>query len=143
LHVVDSGRLSSIVSNPVNPQQMYVLTAGGGLWRTDNLLNRVPSWRPLTDASVTTTSGGAAAVGRSFDTIYGGLGDTFETTPALGGVMLVSENGGATFQKPVSLPGASQVREIAVDDSGTNEVVLVARMSVCSAPRTADTRSTR
>ena len=123
LKVVDSGRLATILSNPVNPQQMYVLTAGGGLWRTDNLLVKSPVWNPLSDSGVT-TSGGAAAIGRTFDTVYVGLGDAFETTPALGGVMTRSVNGGATFHPPVSLPGASQVREVAVDTSAARDIVM-------------------
>lgn len=124
LHAVDSGRMASILPNPANPQQMYVLTAGGGLWRTDNLLLRKPDWRPLSDRG-TTTSGGAAAIGRTFDDVFVGLGDAFETTPALGGVMVASHNGGATFNKPISLPGASQVREVSVDTTFGKTIVLV------------------
>ena len=124
LHAKDSGRLRSILPNPHNPEQLYVLTAGGGLWRTDNLGAQSPNWQPLSDGG-STTSGGAAALGRGFDTVYVGLGDPFETTPALGGVMTKSHNGGATFNAPVSLPGASQVREVAVDTSAAQDIVLV------------------
>ena len=123
LKAIDSGRLRSILPGPGNPNQLYLLTAGGGLWRTDNLLAAPPTWKPLSDGG-STTSGGAAALGRSFETIYVGLGDPFETTPAVGGVMTTSTDGGATFSAPVSLPAASQVRDVAVDTSAAQDIVL-------------------
>jgi hypothetical protein len=35
-HVRDSGRARTILPHPTNPDIVYVLTSGGGLWRTNN-----------------------------------------------------------------------------------------------------------
>ncbi len=123
-NVVDSGRLRSIVPNPANPDQAYVLTAGGGLWRTNTLSKPGSYWTALSDGVVDT--GGAAAIGRRFETVYFGSGDPFETTPALGGYMLASNDGGLTFPTIANLTGATQVRDVAVDTSATTDIVLSA-----------------
>lgn len=121
--VKDSGRLRAILPNPANRNQLYVLSAGGGLWRTDNLLAQRTTWQPLTDGVANT--GGGAAIGRDFNTIYLGLGDPFETTPALGGIMLRSTDGGQTWDNYVFL-NATQVRDVKVDTSGGTDVILAA-----------------
>lgn len=125
LNEVDSGRLRSIIPNPANPNQVYLLTAGGGLWATNGFFTQNPQWQPLTDGTLT-TSGGSAATGRVFSTLYLGFGDPYDGTPALGGVMAKTTDGGASFNGYVSLDGASQVRDVAVDTSTVTDIVLVA-----------------
>lgn len=43
LNKVDFGRLTAIVPNPSSRNQMYMVAAGGGLWRADNLLSKPPT----------------------------------------------------------------------------------------------------
>ncbi|HZD96451.1 MAG TPA: hypothetical protein VE133_19475, partial [Candidatus Sulfotelmatobacter sp.] len=83
LTVTDSGRARTILPHPTDPNIMYFLTSSGGLWKTANFQENKPNWTSLTDA-LATTSGGAAAFGRTPDTIYLGLGDPFDGNQAAG-----------------------------------------------------------
>jgi photosystem II stability/assembly factor-like uncharacterized protein len=122
LRVVDSGRLRTILPHPTNPNIVYVLTSGGGIWKTTNFTAAQPTWTPITD-NLLTTSGGAMAFGRDPNTLYLGLGDPFDF--AVGGVIVKSTDGGATWSPFITLPGAKIVTDIQVDTSGANDVVLV------------------
>jgi hypothetical protein len=125
LHAVDSGRVRSILPHPTDPNTVYVLSSGGGLWKTSNFNAAAPSWVALTDATVT-TSGGAAAMGRNPNSLYVGLGDPFDGIALVGGVMLRSTDGGATWAPPVSLPRATIVGDVKVDSANGTDIVLVA-----------------
>ena len=122
---VDSGRMRNILVDPANANHVYALTSGGGLWMTRNFSAAQPTWTVLTDALLS-TSGGSAALGRNANTIYLGVGDPFDVYPTLAGVMVKSTDGGKTWSPFVVLPGATAVRDVKVDTSGTNDVVLVA-----------------
>lgn len=125
LNVIDSGRVNSILPHPYDSNTVYVLSSGGGLWKTTNFNAAAPNWRSLTDATVS-TSGGAAAMGGNFNTIYLGLGDPFDGTPLLGGYMQRSTDGGNTWSIPLNLPTATLVADIKVDSSNGTDMVLVA-----------------
>ena len=122
---VDSGRMRDILVDPQNSDRVYVLTSGGGLWKTENFSAAQPTWKVMTD-SLLSTSGGSAALGRDGNTIYLGVGDPFDVYPTLAGVMVKSTDGGKTWSPFVSLPGATAVRDVKVDTSGPSDVVLVA-----------------
>ena len=122
---VDSGRMRNILVDPSNANRVYVLTSGGGLWKTENFSAAHPTWKVLTDA-VISTSGGSAALGRNANTIYLGVGDPFDVYPTLAGVMVKSTDGGRSWSPFVILPGATAIRDVKVDTSGSNDVVLVA-----------------
>ena len=122
---VDSGRMRNILVDPTDSDRVYVLTSGGGLWKTENFSDQQPRWRALTDALLS-TSGGAAALGRTADTIYLGVGDPFDVYPTIAGVMVKSTDGGRSWSPFVILPAASSVRDVKVDTSGPNDIVLVA-----------------
>lgn len=125
LNVTDSGRPQSILVHPTDPNTVYVLTCAGGLWKTTNFTQNQPTWVPLTDA-VSTTSGGAAALGHNPNTIYVGLGDPFFGNGLTGGVMIKSTDGGNTWSAGISLPTASTIRDVKVDFFNGHDVVLVA-----------------
>jgi photosystem II stability/assembly factor-like uncharacterized protein len=125
LNVTDSGRPRSILVHPTNPDIVYVLTSSGGLWKTTSFTQNKPNWIALTDA-VSTTSGGAAALGHNPNTIYVGLGDPFFGNGLTGGVMIKSTDGGATWSAGISLPTASTIRDVKVDFFNGHDIVLVA-----------------
>ena len=125
LHAVISGRIRSILPHPGDPNTVFILSSGGGMWKTSNFNDAFPNWKAITDATVT-TSGGAAALGSDPNTLYLGLGDPFDGLALLGGYMLRSTDGGTTWSAPVSLPTAGLVTDVKVDSGGAPDVVLVA-----------------
>ena len=131
LNEIDSGRLRTILPHPQDPDTVYVLSSGGGLWKSTNFRSANHRWRPLTD-SVGTTAGGSVAMGSDPETLYLGTGDPFD---APGGFIVRSTNGGNTWSDPVILAGATKVMDVKVDsmalsnakdsgDQGNSEVVL-------------------
>ena len=124
LNAVDSGRIRSILPHPTDPNVVYILSSGGGLWRSSDFNAAYPTWTALTDATLT-TSGGAAALGANPNTIYLGLGDPFDGIALVAGYMLRSTDGGATWGTPVNLPTAGLVTDVKVDSSGAPDTVLV------------------
>jgi hypothetical protein len=125
LNVVDSGRARTILPDPADQNTVYLLTAGGGLWKTTNFLQTNPTWTPMTD-NLFTTGGGSVAFGRTSNILYLGLGDPFDSFALAGGIMVTSSDGGNTWSAPMNLSNASQVRDVKVDTSGGSDIVLVA-----------------
>ncbi|MFL5401167.1 MAG: hypothetical protein ACJ79P_24960 [Myxococcales bacterium] len=123
-HVRDSGRARTILPHPTNPDVVYVLTSGGGLWRTKNWNSANTQWEPLTD-DLPTTGGGAAAFGRNAGNIYLGLGDPYDQI-LVGGAMVKSKNGGGSWGPIVELGNAVSVRDVKVDTTTNRDIVLVA-----------------
>src|SRR5262249_50751105 len=76
-HVRDSGRARTILPHPTNPDVVYVLTSGGGLWRTNNWTSAQTQWTALTD-DLPTTGGGSVAFGRNPNHLYLGVGDPYD-----------------------------------------------------------------
>jgi photosystem II stability/assembly factor-like uncharacterized protein len=122
---IDSGRVRTILSDPADADHVFVLTSGGGLWVTRNFSAAQPHWDVLTDALLS-TSGGSVAFGRDARTLYLGVGDPFDIYPTVAGVIVKSTDGGRTWGPFANLPGATSVRDVKVDTSGAQDVVLVA-----------------
>ena len=123
-HVRDSGRSRAILPHPTNPDIVYHLTSGGGLWRTNNWTSPNTEWTPLTD-DLPTTGGGSVAFGRNPNTLYLGLGDPYDQI-LVGGSMVKSRNGGVTWETMIELGNAVSVRDVKVDTSTNRDIVLVA-----------------
>lgn len=124
LYKVDSGRPRVILPDPSDTtgNTVYLLAAGGGLWKTINFLSSPPTWTPLTDF-VGSNISGSAAFGRSTSTLYVGSGDAFDL--GVGGFMITSTNGGATWTTGVALGTASSILDVKVDVSQSQDIVLV------------------
>jgi len=125
LNISDSGRINTILQSPVDADTVYVLTSGGGLWKTKTFGKTNPRWEAKTDALLS-TSGGSVALGRAPETLYLGIGDFYDGISGLGGLMAKSTDGGDTWLPLVTLSGATTVRDVKVDTSGGTDVVLVA-----------------
>ena len=125
LKVSDSGRIRTILPHPTDADTLYVLTSGGGLWKTTTFTHTNPRWEAKTDALISTT-GGSVAFGRNPETLYLGIGDPFDVRGLIAGVMVKSTDGGNSWSPFVNLPGAGSVRDVKVDTSGPNDIVLVA-----------------
>jgi hypothetical protein len=122
--IVDSGRLRTILVHPTDGNTVYILSSAGGLWKTTNFEDAVPNWTPLTDF-LPTTAGGAAAFGKTPNVIYLGLGDPYDQI-TVGGSIVKSTDGGATWSPMITLGNTISVRDVKVDTSGSTDVVLVA-----------------
>jgi hypothetical protein len=123
-HVRDSGRARTILAHPTDPDIVYFLTSGGGLWRTSNWTSPQTLWQVLTD-NLPTTGGGAVAFGRDPNTLYLGLGDSFDQI-LVGGAMTRSRNAGNSWTPVIELGNAVSVRDVKVDTSTDKDIVLVA-----------------
>jgi subtilisin-like proprotein convertase family protein len=124
LNKVDSGRPRVILPDTTDStgNTIYILAAGGGLWKTTNFLSTAPTWVPLTDFVGSNVSG-SAAFGRSTSTLFVGSGDPFDL--GVGGFMVKSSNGGSTWSTAAVLGSASKIYDIKVDTSLAQDVVLV------------------
>ena len=123
-HVRDSGRARTILPHPTKKDTVYLLTSGGGLWRTDNWSSTQTVWTPLTD-DLPTTGGGSVAFGSNPNTLYLGLGDPYDQI-LVGGAVVKSTNGGERWGPFIELGSAVSVRDLKVDASGKRDVVFVA-----------------
>jgi len=123
VRAMDSGRARAILPHPTNPDIVYFLSSGGGLWKSDNFTHDKADWRPLTDG-LFSTSGGSAALGKNPNTIYLGAGDPFDFPFAIKGLMYRSTNGGNSWGPAQDL-GATLIADVKVDSSGPTDIVLV------------------
>lgn len=130
---VDSGRPSSIIVDPRDPNIVYLAVSGGGVWKTfDFLAPAGPTWMPLTDTQPNLAIGALAIDGANPDVLYLATGDAFDIS---GNTVQKSTDGGATWSTPVVLAGrypapnnfdaaVGDIREIAIQGSlmlaGTN-----------------------
>jgi photosystem II stability/assembly factor-like uncharacterized protein len=124
LKVTDSGRIRNILPHPTDPNTVYILSSGGGIWKTTNFERKNPTWKSVTD-QVITTSGGAAAMGRNPNTLYFGTGDPFDGIPLVGGAMLKTTDGGSTWSDFTFLGASGIITDIKVDTSAASDIVLV------------------
>lgn len=121
---IDSGRARAILPHPTDPDTVYFLSSGGGLWKTQDFTHPKSTWVPKTDG-LFSTSGGSAAFGRNPQTLYLGLGDPFDFPANLKGVMYKTTDGGDTWSALKNLTGATVVLDVKVDAGGPQDVVLV------------------
>jgi hypothetical protein len=133
LKVSDSGRVRTILQSPADDDTVYVLTSGGGLWKTTTFTHTNPIWQPKTD-SLLTTSGGSVALGRSPGIFYFGLDNPHGLLPRFGGFFTCSDDGEDTWTPVATVPGASTIRDIKVDTSRPADRLVVAGMSACLDP---------
>lgn len=119
----DTGRLRTILVHPTNPDIVYLLTSGGGLWKTGNFLSPRPAWAAKSD-NIPGVAGGAVAFGSSANTLYLGSGDPFDG--GLGGYVTKSTNGGDSWLPPVKVGISTTVMDVKVDTSTTPDTVYVA-----------------
>jgi len=122
--ITDSGRARAILPHPTNPDVVYFLSSGGGLWRTNNWQSASTQWQVLSD-DLPTTGGGSVAFGRDPTTLFLGLGDPYDQI-LVGGAVTRSRNGGNSWEPVIELGSAVSVRDVKVDTSGTVDTVFVA-----------------
>lgn len=119
----DTGRLRNILVHPTNPDIVYLLTSGGGLWKTSNFLSPRPDWTPKSD-QVLGVAGGSVAFGGVANTLYLGSGDPFDG--GVGGFVVKSTTGGDTWGTEVKVGISTTVMDLKVDGTSGTDIVFVA-----------------
>ncbi|MBZ5657163.1 MAG: hypothetical protein LAO56_18005 [Acidobacteriia bacterium] len=93
--VLVTGRVTAIAIDPAAPNTVYVGTAQGGVWKSEDAGG---SWRPLTDNEVSLAIGALALDPSNSQVIYAGTGEgNFSQDSYYGLGVLRSANGGATW----------------------------------------------
>ncbi len=115
-NVHSSGRVASILQDPIQPNTIYVASALGGMWKTDNFFAKTPTWKPISSQLIT-TSIGSAALGGDPKRVYLATGDGYPGSSSslpgtdLGGYVCSSSDGGATWNTTCAkLQGAYMTR---------------------------------
>jgi photosystem II stability/assembly factor-like uncharacterized protein len=67
-----SGRITGVAAHPLDPQTLFVATAGGGVWRTRD---GGTTWTALTDDQATLFTGAVAIAPSSPNVVYAGTGE--------------------------------------------------------------------
>jgi PKD repeat protein len=119
LNVTDSGRVRNIVTDPANPNIIYVAFSGGGVWKSTD---GGAFWQAKTETLGTLSIGALVMDPNDSSTLYLGLGDPFDGT-GVGVVKLT--NGGDTWTDPVFLGNSTSVRDVLVAPGNSN-IVLAA-----------------
>jgi hypothetical protein len=91
----DNGLVSAIAINPNNPNIMYMGTAGGGLWRSND---GGTTWTPLFDRQLSLgigEPGGIAIDPNNTDIVYAGTSSRINRQPQAG--LFKSTDGGASW----------------------------------------------
>lgn len=118
-----AGRTTSIVIAP-DGRTTYVGTAGGGVWKTDDITAAHPAWRPISDSLPSTAIGSLTLAG---NTLYVGTGEPNGSSDSEAGVGLFkSTDGGATFTEVTGFHQYAQDRSVsAVAVDPTNDQHLL------------------
>ncbi|TMA14867.1 MAG: hypothetical protein E6J86_07545 [Deltaproteobacteria bacterium] len=97
---IDSGRVRQILAHPMDPDVLFIATAGGGVWKTYIATAPTVLWEPLTDALGSTAVGTLAMDPSNPDILFLGFGDPFDVQQP--GITR-STDGGGTWSAPAIL----------------------------------------
>lgn len=97
-----AGCVTQAIPHPSDQNIIFISTANGGVWRTDNALATNVRWRPLTDDQLSLSIGGLAldATDPTGNTLVAGIGrrSSFGLGGALRGILRTTD-GGATWAR--------------------------------------------
>lgn len=119
LNVTDAGRVNTIVTDPANPNVIYVAFSGGGVWKS---LDGGLTWAAKTETLGSLSVGTIEMAPDDADTLYLGLGDSFDGT---GMGLVKSTDGGDNWSNVVYLGDSTMIPDIEVARTDTN-IVLAA-----------------
>ena len=119
LNATDSGRVNAIVTDPANPNTIYVVFSGSGVWKSTD---GGAFWQAKTDTLDSLSVGALEMDPANSSILYLSLGDPFDGT----GIGLVkSTDGGNTWSAPVLLGTSTVITAIQISPVNSN-IVLVA-----------------
>ncbi|HXW85270.1 MAG TPA: sialidase family protein, partial [Candidatus Binataceae bacterium] len=126
-----SGPVQAIVTDPSNPNVIYVGSVNGGIWRTADGTDPEPSWLPLTDNQFSLSIGALKfdPTDPALQTLVAGIAD-YSNFGQIGGPLfgLLQTSDGGTTWRVVNGGGTLTGQEISgVAERGSNIVVSVDR----------------
>src|SRR5262245_10100912 len=117
------GRVDSVTGVPGRPNEFYMGTANGGVWKTIDA-GRV--WLPIFDSQPVASIGALAVAPSAPDTIYVGSGEsTLRDSMGYGNGMYKSTDAGKTWTH-IGLDDTQHIGRIAVDPKNANIVFVAA-----------------
>ena len=118
-----SGRVTSIDANPLNDNHLFVGTASGGVWMSENAGQ---SWTSIWDDQPTGGIGAVKVDPTNPDVIWVGTGEgNPRNSQSSGGGLFKSVDGGKSFQL-VGLKETKHIHRIVIDPRNPNTVYVAA-----------------
>jgi photosystem II stability/assembly factor-like uncharacterized protein len=120
---VMGGRIDAVAVDEERPWSMYIGTASGGVWKTDNMGT---TWSPIFDGEETSSVGDVAVSPSDPDIVWVGTGEpNNRQSSSFGTGVYRSENGGRTFTR-VGLERSGHIGAVAVHPRDPNRVYVAA-----------------
>ncbi len=117
------GRIRSILIHPTNPNNMWVGSVSGGIWRTTN---GGASWSPVNDFMANLAVSTMVINPTNSNIMYAGTGEGFGNGDAiLGSGVFRSSDGGANWSQLASTADWGSVNRLAISPGGN--IILAAR----------------
>ncbi len=127
---VTGGRQHNVTADPANPSVLYVASASGGLWKSEN---RGQSWRNLTDHLPVSTFGDVHLAPSNPQIVYAGTGEeNNRQSTSWGNGVYRSDDGGESWRH-LGLDGTHHIGRVQVHPTDP-DVVYVAALGNLWAP---------
>jgi photosystem II stability/assembly factor-like uncharacterized protein len=123
------GRITDIQSSPSRPETIYVASAAGGVFRSDD---HGATMRPLFDGQASLSIGAIGVDPRNADVVWAGTGEANSSGDSYPGTgIYLTRDGGTTWQR-MGLEKSQHIGRIVVDptDSSTVYVATMGSMRV-------------
>ncbi len=117
------GRIVDLDYHPERPRSLYVASASGGLWITDD---HGTTWRCVFEQEGTLSIGDIAVDPNDPDTIWVGTGEANNQRSSYWGDGIYKTTDGGGSWKNVGLPDSHHIGRIAIDPSDSDHVLVAA-----------------
>ncbi|NJB86982.1 photosystem II stability/assembly factor-like uncharacterized protein [Lewinella marina] len=120
---VTSGRIADFAVNPDNPDQYYVATASGGVWKTNN---HGTTYEPIFDGQGSYSIGCVSLDPNNRQTVWVGTGENHnQRSVGYGDGVYMSPDGGKTWQHK-GLKESQHIANVIVDPTNSDVVWVAA-----------------
>ncbi len=118
-----AGRVDAVAGVPGRPNEFYLGSVGGGVWKTRNAGR---TWKAIFDAQPVSSIGAIAVAPSNGDVVYVGSGEsTLRDSVSYGNGVYKSIDGGATWTHQ-GLDDTQHIARVAVDPKNPNIVFVAA-----------------
>jgi photosystem II stability/assembly factor-like uncharacterized protein len=118
-----AGRVDAVSGVPGRPNEFYLGSVGGGLWKTRNAGR---TWKPVFDSQPTLSIGAVAVANTNPDIVYVGSGEsTLRDSVSYGNGVYKSTDGGATWAH-MGLDDTQHIGRVAIDPKNPDTVFVAA-----------------